>query len=129
MGGTRQIRPTRKPERIRHGLAGISQRREIFSGSGDGKIAKIESLPEIIAEMSKPVDHSMSHNRGRNGLFPVPCWPYVPEAHERETDALERWPAVDVSDDPDHIFSEYQIISGRGHQGSISRQAGEAKKK
>jgi hypothetical protein len=64
------------------------------------RIAKIESLPEIIAEMSKPVDHSMSHNRGRNGLFPVPCWPYVPEAHERETDALERWPAVDVSDDP-----------------------------
>jgi hypothetical protein len=37
------------------------------------RLAKIESLQEIIAEMSEPADNSLESDRGRIGLFLVPC--------------------------------------------------------
>jgi hypothetical protein len=40
---------------------------------GMERLAEIESLQEIIAEMSEPADSSLESDRGRNGLFPVPC--------------------------------------------------------
>jgi len=40
---------------------------------GMERVSKVESVQEIIAEMSEPADNSLESDRGRNGLFLVPC--------------------------------------------------------